>query len=79
MKTLNATANEVLSLADPHKLLYTVQQAGAATGESEWTWRKRAYSGVCASVKLSERGRLLIPRSEIDRLINEGFRQAKTA
>jgi hypothetical protein len=61
----------------PEKELYTVQEAGQVSGESPWTWRKRAYSGICSSVKLGSNGRLLIPRSEIDRLIEAGFRPAK--
>jgi hypothetical protein len=60
----------------PEKELYTVQEAGHVSGESPWTWRQRAYSGKVSSVKMGN-GRLLIPRSEIDRLIEAGFRPAK--
>jgi hypothetical protein len=63
----------------PEKVLYTVQEAGHVSGESPWTWRQRAYSGKVSSVKMGN-GRLLIPKTEIDRLIEEGFRPAqKTA
>ncbi len=79
MKTLNSFGTAALNSTGAEKLLYRVQEAGAATGESPWTWRRRAYMGVCSSVKLSSKGRLLIPRSEIDRLISEGFRPAQTA
>jgi hypothetical protein len=75
MKTLDSIGSDV----GAEKVLFTVQEAGEYTGESEWTWRKRAYAGNCASVKLSSKGRLLIPKSEIDRLINEGFRPARSA
>jgi hypothetical protein len=64
-------------MANTAKELFTVQEAGHYSGESVWTWRKRCYDGVCASVKLSSRGRLLIPKSEIDRLIEEGMRPAQ--
>jgi excisionase family DNA binding protein len=51
-----------------------VEQAGLVTGMSPWTWRRWAYAGKVASVKLGNR--LLIPRSEIDRLIAENLRPA---
>jgi hypothetical protein len=47
--------------------LLTVVEAEAMTGVSKWSWRKWAYAGVVSSVKLGSR--LLIPVSEIDRLI----------
>jgi hypothetical protein len=43
--------------------LVGVDQAGAMTGMSAWTWRRYAYSGVVPSVKLGKR--LLIPRKAI--------------
>jgi excisionase family DNA binding protein len=46
-----------------------VAEAETMTGVSRWTWRRWAYSGKVASVKLGSR--LLIPRSEISRLIDE--------
>jgi hypothetical protein len=58
----------------PSKLL-TVQDCAALTGESPWTWRARAYSGRCESVKMrGPKSRLLIPESEVYRLIQEGTR-----
>jgi Helix-turn-helix domain len=51
-----------------------VEQAGLMTGMSPWTWRRWAYAGKVASVKLGNR--LLIPRSEIERLIAENLRPA---
>jgi hypothetical protein len=52
--------------------------AEAATGVSRFTWRRWAYDSKVSSVKLGKR--LLIPTSEIDRLIAEGTRpKLKTA
>jgi len=42
------------------------------TGVSRWTWRRWAYDGKVASVKLGKR--LLIPRAEIARLVSENLR-----
>ena len=47
-----------------------VAEAEARTGVSKWTWRRWAYDGRIASVKLGKR--LLIPTSEIQRLIDRG-------
>ena len=52
----------------------SVKDAKAFTGISDWTWREWADSGKCASVKLGSR--LLIPVSEIHRLLSEGLRPA---
>jgi excisionase family DNA binding protein len=52
----------------------SVQEAKELTGISDWTWRKWAERGVLASVKI--RSRLLIPLSEIQRLLDEGLRPA---
>lgn len=49
-----------------------VETAEAMTDRSRWSWRKDAYSGRIASVKLGRR--LLIPVSEIQRVIQEGMR-----
>ncbi len=58
--------------AKPQKLL-TIEQAAELTGESRWTWRARCYSGRVTSVKLNgPNSRLLIPMSEVTRLISEG-------
>jgi excisionase family DNA binding protein len=57
-----------------HKEYLGVDQAGLLTGMSPWTWRRWAYAGRVASIKLGTR--LLIPRSEIDRLIAENTRPA---
>ena len=49
-----------------------VAEAAAATGLSRWTWRRWAYDGRVASVKLGTR--LLIPLSEIERFVAEETR-----
>ena len=51
-----------------------VDQAELMSGLSRWTWRHYAYAGKIASVKAGKR--LLIPVSEIRRLMNEGYRPA---
>jgi len=47
------------------------------TGLSPWTWRRWAYDGKVASVKAGKR--LLIPASEVDRVMREGLRPALEA
>ncbi len=60
--------------------LLTVQECGRVSGESPWTWRERAYKGIVASVKMGgPQSRLLIPLSEVQRLIAEGTRPAIVA
>lgn len=54
--------------------LYGVQEAQELTGISRWTWRRWAYDGRVASVKLGKR--LLIPASEIQRLVAQNTRPA---
>jgi len=49
-----------------------VSEAETLTGVSKWTWRRWAYDGKVASVKLGKR--LLIPTTEIDRLVAENTR-----
>ena len=49
-----------------------VAEAEARTGVSRWTWRRWAYDGKVVSVKLGKR--LLIPSSEISRLVAENTR-----
>ena len=49
-----------------------VAEAEAITGVSRWTWRRWAYDGKVSSVKLGKR--LLIPSSEIARLVAENMR-----
>jgi len=49
-----------------------VDQAETFSGRSRWTWRRDAYEGRIASVKVGRR--LLIPLSEIRRVMAEGLR-----
>jgi excisionase family DNA binding protein len=51
-----------------------VAEAETITGVSKWTWRRWSYDGKIASVKLGKR--LLIPTSEIQRMIERGTRPA---
>ncbi|MGH7870120.1 MAG: hypothetical protein ACREP9_21390, partial [Candidatus Dormibacteraceae bacterium] len=50
----------------------SVQDAGTMTGRSRWSWRRDAYDGKIASVKLG--AKLLIPITEIRRVIAENTR-----
>ena len=45
-------------------------ECGVISGESPWTWRRRAYRGEIASVKFGKR--LLIPVTEFKRLAARG-------
>ena len=47
----------------------SVQGAETMTGRSRWSWRRDAYDGKIASVKLG--AKLLIPIAEIRRVIAE--------
>jgi hypothetical protein len=49
-----------------------VGEAEILSGRSKWTWRRDCYEGRVASVKLGRR--LLIPMSEIRRVMAEGLR-----
>lgn len=51
-----------------------VVDAEGLSGISRWTWRRWAYDGRVASVKLGRR--LLIPVAEIERLITKNTRPA---
>lgn len=77
MKRKNAQlATAVLSAPQDDQLM-GVDQAGKLTTLSPWTWRRWAYEGKVSSVKLGKR--LLIPRSEVNRLILENTRPALSA
>jgi excisionase family DNA binding protein len=49
-----------------------VEEAAALTSMSVWFWRRKAFNGIVSSVKIGRR--LLIPRSEIERMITENTR-----
>jgi hypothetical protein len=52
--------------------LVSVQSAEIMTGRSRWSWRRDAYEGKIASVKLG--AKLLIPIAEVRRVIAENTR-----
>ena len=52
----------------------SVAVAEAMTGVSRWTWRRWCYSRRIASVKVGKR--LLIPTTELRRVLAEGLRPA---
>jgi hypothetical protein len=52
--------------------LMSVLSAEIMTGRSRWSWRRDAYEGRIASVKLG--AKLLIPIAEIRRVIAENTR-----
>jgi excisionase family DNA binding protein len=58
-------------------MLHPVKDAARQLGISVWTLRKKAYEGDVASVKIG--AKLLIPESEIERLIREGTRPRRVA
>jgi excisionase family DNA binding protein len=60
----------VARIAEPQ--LLSVVAAADLTGIASMTWRKYCYSGKIASVKIGDR--LLIPRTEVQRIIDEGYR-----
>lgn len=64
----------MLQVKDLKAEYLSVAQAEARTNVSRWTWRRWAYDGRIASVKLGKR--LLIPAAEIERLIGAGTRPA---
>ena len=54
----------------------SVKEAEDYSGLSAWFWRRAAYEGRVESCKVGTR--LLIPASEIDRLLAEGTRPRLT-
>jgi excisionase family DNA binding protein len=56
--------------------LLPVKDAARRLGISIWTLRMKAYNGEVASVKIG--AKLLIPESEIKRLIREGTRPRRS-
>jgi hypothetical protein len=64
--------NEKVLESRPAREYVSVEGASELTSLSPWTWRKWAYEGKVSSVKLGKR--LLIPMSEIRRVVGEGTR-----
>lgn len=54
------------------KRLLSVYECEEISGISSWSWRRWAYKGLVASVKISTR--LMIEASEVDRVISENRR-----
>ncbi len=50
----------------------SVDEAEILSGRSRWSWRKDAYAGRIASVKVGRR--LLVPMTEVRRVLAEGTR-----
>lgn len=71
IKTIHDTTGETHRIV---RELVSFKEAKEITGISDWTWREWADTGICASVKLGHR--VLIPVSEIQRLLSEGLRPA---
>ena len=55
-----------------NETLYPVKDAARRLGISVWTLRKKAYVAEIVSVKIGVK--LLIPESEINRLVDAGTR-----
>ena len=60
----------VIAKVEPE--LVSVQGAEIMTGRSRWSWRRDAYEGKIASVKIG--AKLLIPVAEVRRIIAENTR-----
>ena len=56
--------------------LHPVKLAAQRLGVSIWTLRKKAYEGDIASVKIGVK--LLVPESELERLVREGMRPRRS-
>ena len=62
--------------AQQRKDNYVVEEVAKLTGRSEYTVRRWIGEGRIKAIRLAEggpRGRLLIPRSELDRLVAAGM------
>lgn len=57
--------------------LLGMMDAEQMTGRSRWSWRRDAYEGRIASVKIGRR--LFVPVSEVQRVIAENTRPRLTA
>jgi hypothetical protein len=62
-----------MKTAEINRKLLSVDECGAITGLSPWWFRRAAYAGRIESVKFGQR-RLMIPATEVDRIIAEGTR-----
>jgi len=65
-------ATPTLPAVEPGREWYSVEQLEAISDISKWTWRRWAQTGKIASAKVSSR--LLISRSEYERIMREATR-----
>ena len=69
-------------LAGQRKDQYTVEEVAAAVGRAEYTVRRWIKEKRLKATRIhgtGDRGRLLIPRSELEKLIHEGLGSSLTA
>lgn len=62
-------------LSNCHKAHYTVQEAARAVGRTDYTIRRHIADGVINAVRApgsGPKGRLLVPRAELQRLVALG-------
>ena len=78
---MNAITQSRSILQTPKPQYLSPKMAAELTALSAWTWRSWAYSGRIASVKTGagKQARLLIPLSEVERVMTEGLRPARNA
>lgn len=63
-----------MTIATKEPQLIGVEEAEQLYGLSRWTFRRWAYTGKIASVKMGKR--LLLPIADLQRLVAEGTRPA---
>lgn len=73
---MKAASRKIRLRADIERKLWSVDECEAYSGMSAWYWRRAAYAGRISSVKCSNR--LLIPITEVDRVISENTRPRMT-
>jgi len=71
-KPISPTRRSILSPVATQYL--SVAGCERVSSLSAWTWRRYAYCGVVASAKIG--GRLVIPVSEVNRIMQAGMRPA---
>jgi excisionase family DNA binding protein len=76
LETLNHKMDEVLAVVSgATKSLYTVEEVAALTGRSPYTVRRWINEQRISATRIADtgpRGRLLVAREELQRLINSG-------